>query len=70
MSEKHHDSSRGDDEVRMDSLNTDIIVLDGPVDTTVRPMDENLRRILEQKGVIKRRPQAPETPPTSSDAPP
>jgi hypothetical protein len=71
MSQKPEDLSQDDNEVRRDSLNTEIIVLDGPCDHTIRPMEDWFRKILEQKGVIKPRPQAPETPTAPSDqAPP
>ncbi len=70
MSETPADNTRDDDAVQSDSLNVETIVIDGPGDHTIRPMSETLRKILEQKGVIKPRPVEPQIPPTNSAEPP
>jgi hypothetical protein len=59
------ESENPDDEVRRDSLNTEAVVIDVAADTTFRPIEEWFRKILEQKGVIPRRPQPPSDDPAS-----
>jgi hypothetical protein len=46
------------------------LVIDGPFDLTVRPMRESLRKLLEAKELIPRRPPMPEAPPAPSDKTP
>ncbi len=69
MNEKPEDGNHDNGEIWSDSLNSDIVELKD-VDTTVRPMEEWLRKALEKKGVIKPRPPAPEPPPAPPDQPP
>jgi hypothetical protein len=61
MNQKPEDGDHDNDEIWCDSLNSEIMEIKGPTDTTVRPMEEWLRKALEKKGVIKPRP--PQTPP-------
>jgi hypothetical protein len=68
MNQKREDGSRANDEIWCDSLNSEIVEIKGPTDTTVRPMEEWLRKALEKKGVIKPRPT--EAPPTPPEQPP
>jgi hypothetical protein len=54
----------------MTSEGAETFEIDGPYDLTVRPMRERLRKSLEEKGIIPRRPQVPEPPPAAPEQPP
>jgi hypothetical protein len=45
-----------------DSANTILIVADGPVDTTIRPLPPDLRKLLERRRPPDEQPPAPEKP--------
>jgi hypothetical protein len=67
MSPNGSESNPHDGDGGFTSEGVEFIDIDGPVDRTVRPMRESLRRILEEKGLIPRRLQPPDTPPAPSD---
>jgi hypothetical protein len=55
------------DEAQITSEGAELIEIDGPFDLTVRPMRESLRKLYEAKGLIPKRPEAPQNPPAQSD---
>jgi hypothetical protein len=70
MATKESESGGNNDEGGFTSIGVVDIVFDAPCDRTVRPLRESLRKVLEERGIIPRRPLAPETPPAPPEQPP